>query len=380
MNSPWLTAAGPFLLAGIVCMAVVPLTVVLATMVGRGAVGWPTEARDIHSKPTPRLGGIAMFLGFGVALGVFGSPAAYRWQVIAVTGAIAIAMAVDDILRLPWWTKLALEVGAGIAVAMFGIAITFFAVPGPHGAILVNLAWLAIPVTVAWIVGMQISINFIDGCDGVAAGVTAIVAGVMLLASINRLGGPNTGIQEDVIVMSAALMGCCLGFLVFNWSPARVFMGDSGSHFLGVALGAVTILGVAKIAVALALFVPLLALGLPIGDTAFAIVRRRRNGTSFAAPDAGHIHHRLLDRGLSQRETAITFYLSTGILGCVGLAIFGHKRVLDIAAGLLVVALVVVLWRSRHRRPWARGGEDDTIHVVGRPATPRHVRHSGELD
>jgi UDP-GlcNAc:undecaprenyl-phosphate GlcNAc-1-phosphate transferase len=191
--------------------------------------------------------------------------------VVAVCAAITVTMAIDDILHLPWWGKLVIEVWAGIAVAAAGITITFFALPGPHGSIVYQLGWLALPVTIAWVVGMQTSINFLDGSDGVAAGVVAIVAMVSLLAAINRLESP-TDVQNGTVVLSGALMGCCAGFLFFNLPPARVFMGDGGSHFLGVALAVITILGVAKVAVALSLFVPLIALGLPIGDTAFAIV------------------------------------------------------------------------------------------------------------
>ncbi len=185
--------------------------------------------------------------------------------------------------------------------------------------------------------------------------------------------------QNGVIILSGALMGCCCGFLVFNLPPARVFMGDTGSHFLGVALAVISVLGVAKIAVALALFVPLIALGLPIGDTAFAIVRRRRAGRSPTEPDAGHLHHRMLATGMSPMETALTFYLMTAILGCVALFVFGHKRILDVALALLVVALVGLLWRSRRRRPQF---DADGFLVVRRPpqrARPGSSRRRGRL-
>jgi UDP-GlcNAc:undecaprenyl-phosphate GlcNAc-1-phosphate transferase len=196
---------------------------------------------------------------------------------------------------------------------------------------------------------MQNSINLLDGVDGLAAGVVAIVGGVLFLAAVNRLGVEPS--QSGVILLSSALIGCCLGFLVFNFAPARIFMGDSGSHLLGMLVGIITILGVAKVTVALALFVPVLALALPIGDTAFAIFRRRRQGVGFAHADARHLHHRLLALGLTPRETAITFYLATAILGCVGLAIFGHRKILAVALGLLLVALALLVWRI-----WRRGG------------------------
>jgi UDP-GlcNAc:undecaprenyl-phosphate GlcNAc-1-phosphate transferase len=342
-----------------------------------GAVAEPDAERHLHQEPTPRLGGLALFGGFTVALIVFGGPLAARWQVVGVTAAITIAMLVDDILDLPWKAKLAIEFGAGALTAAVGITINYFAVPGSGAPHLVELALLAAPITAVFVVGMQVSINFLDGSDGVAAGVVAIVATVLMLAAVNRVQGPGD-VQSGVIIVSGALMGCCAGFLVFNLPPARVFMGDTGSHFLGVALAVISILGVAKIAVALALFVPLIALGLPIGDTAFAIVRRRRAGRSPAEPDAGHLHHRLLATGMSPMETALTFYLMTAILGCVALFLFGHRRILDVALALLVIALVALLWRSRRRRPHL--DSDGFLVVRGRRSMPARARRGGEAD
>jgi UDP-GlcNAc:undecaprenyl-phosphate/decaprenyl-phosphate GlcNAc-1-phosphate transferase len=175
-------------------------------------------------------------------------------------------------------------------------------------------------------------------------------------------------------------MGCCVGFLFFNFHPARTFMGDSGSHFLGVALGMITILGVAKLAVALSLLVPLVALGLPIGDTAFAIIRRRRAGRHVTHADTGHLHHRLLDLGFTPRETALTFYLATAILGCIGLALFGHRRVLLVAVGLLAIALIGLIWRNMRREPVVEAEDTGYMTLPGRPATPSRIGHGGEVD
>jgi len=376
-SAPWYPALLPFVLASAVTCAAVPLSMWLARRVG--AVDRPDAERRIHDEPTPRLGGIAMFAGFAIALAVFGSGVEERWDVVAVTAAITVAMAVDDVLRLPPWTKLVIETGAGVMVVALGITISFFGFHS-HPASVLDLGLLAAPVTVVWLVGMQVSINLLDGVDGVASGVVAIVSGVLLLAAINRLG-PIEGIQNSVIVMSGALMGCCFGFLFWNVAPARVFMGDSGSHFLGVAVGTITVLGVAKVAVALTIVVPLLSLGLPIGDTAFAIVRRRRAGTGIAAPDAGHLHHRLLALGLSPRETALAFYLATTILGCIALGIFGHRKVLAIAAVLLVVVLVALVRRSRRRGGNLEGRPlRHWLLVSDREAVASRARRGGEAD
>ncbi len=383
-SAGWLPALPPFLLASIVTILVVPGSMILARHLG--AMAEPDAGRHFHAEPTPRLGGIALFAGFAVAVLVFGSSVPDRWQVLVVTGAITAAMLADDMLDLPWNTKLAIELAAGVLAAALGITINFFAIPGGHGPSVVQLGLLAAPITAVFILGMEVSINLLDGSDGVAAGVVAIVATVLMLAAVNRVAtGGN--FENGVIVMSGALMGSCAGFLVFNLPPARVFMGDTGSHFLGVAVALTSILGVAKIAVALALFVPLIALGLPIGDTAFAIVRRRRAGLSPTQPDAGHLHHRMLRTGMTPMETALTFYLMTAILGCIALFILGHKRILDVALALLVVSLGALIWRMRRRprHPHPPGvtssfDADGSVVIRGRGGIPARIRRAGEDD
>jgi UDP-GlcNAc:undecaprenyl-phosphate GlcNAc-1-phosphate transferase len=203
--------------------------------------------------------------------------------------------------------------------------ITFLSLPGIG---IIKLGLLGVPVSLFWIVGMQNTVNLLDGVDGLAAGVVMIVALTLMFA------GAGTR-QPDVVQLSGALAGACGGFLLFNSSPARIFMGDSGAHFLGTALAVISILGVAKVAVAFALAIPILALALPIADTAWAIVRRGRTRAGVAQPDLKHIHHRLLDFGLNARQTCFVFYSASGLLGAVGLTIFGHGRIL---------AVVFVAW------------------------------------
>ena len=301
-GSPWLSALPPFLIASAVCIAAVPGSMWLARRTG--AVAQPDGDRHLHARPTPRLGGIALFIGFAVAIAFFGSGITERWQVVAVTGAITIAMAIDDILDLNWLQQARHRGGRGRprrgASASRSRRSRF---PAPIRRVW-ELGLLTAPVTVVWLVGMQVSVNLLDGADGVAAGVVAIVAGVCLLAAISRISSDHD-VQSGVVILSGAVMGCCLGFLIFNLPPARVFMGDSGSHFLGIALGVITILGVAKVVVGLSILVPLIALGLPIGDTLFAILRRTLSGRNPAAPDAGHLHHRLRAVGLNPIETAL---------------------------------------------------------------------------
>ena len=347
----FLVAAPIFLVAVAVTLASIPLVRWLSFRVG--AVAQP-GGRNIHSQPTARLGGLALTAGFVVAVALFGRAIPYWGQIEAVAILVALLLALDDILGLPFWTKLVVQVLCSLLVAWgFGITISYVTLPHLD----LHLEWAAIPVTVIWLVGMQNSINLLDGVDGLAAGVVAIVGGVLFLAAVNRLGVDPA--QGPVILLASALIGCCLGFLVFNFAPARIFMGDSGSHVLGMLVGVITILGVAKVTVALALFVPVVALALPIGDTAFAIWRRRREGVGVATADARHLHHRLLNLGLTTRETAVTFYRATAILGCVGLAIFGHHKILAVALGLLVLALALLGWKiwRRHGFSFQQGPE-----------------------
>jgi len=337
-------AIPPALLAAGLAAILSPLAILVARRLGMVAV--PRE-RDIHKRPTPVLGGLALYLAFAVAVLAMAPDEIERTAVLAVTGGAALIMVVDDRRGLPPWVKLAAQLAlALVAATAFGapLQISYFG----FGGRIVELGLLSVPVTVFWLVGMANTVNFLDGVDGLAAGVVAIVE-VTLLVAASILG------QGDVVAIAADLAGACVGFLFWHWHPARTFMGDSGSNFLGFAVGLLSILGVAKIAVGFALIVPLLALAVPIADTAWAIVRRRRRRVSIAHPDTRHIHHQLLDFGLSQPQACLLLYCCTGILGALGLMLFGHRRALAGAVLLMMVPLSTVvgelLIRSAKRVP-----------------------------
>jgi UDP-GlcNAc:undecaprenyl-phosphate GlcNAc-1-phosphate transferase len=303
-----------------------------------GAVAEPGD-RFIHERPTARLGGLAIYLGFGLSAALFStSPATLGLLLSAAV--ITTLMVFDDIHGARPIVKLLFQVGASLlAILVFDITIHF--VNLPVGLIELSAA-AAIPLTLLWFVSLQNTINLIDGVDGLAAGVVAIVAATLLLAAINHG-------ETDIVILAGALIGACLGFLFFNWHPARIFMGDSGSNFLGFTLAGLSVLSVAKGTVVLALIVPVAALAIPFVDTAWAIVRRRRRGTSIATPDTEHLHHRLLDFGLSPRETALVFYFGTAIFAAVGLAIYGHRKVLLGAILLMLFGIAAIVVR-RFRR------------------------------
>ena len=338
----------PFVVAMILCAAAVPLAIYLSRR-----FGWIAEpgGRHAHASPTPKLGGLALYAGFALSVAIFLPGYGATPGVLIVTGLATGLLAIDDKWAMKPLVKLAVQLGlALLAVAVFDVQIRFFSLPGGH---IVQLGLLMAPVSVFWLVGMQNTVNFLDGADGLAAGVIGIVAVILVLAA-GQLQ------QIEIVKMSAALAGCCVGFLIFNFPPARIFMGDSGAHFLGVALGMISILGVAKVAVAFALAAPVLALAVPIADTGWAVVRRRLRGTSVARPDLLHLHHRLQSLGLDPRQTSFVFYSATALLGSLGLTLFGHGRILAvvlIATAVLISTVAAdLLQQSRWRvpAPWLR--------------------------
>jgi len=326
----------PFL-AALVCTAIVVLPVRWLAF-RLGAIAKPGD-RFIHQHPTARLGGLAMYLGFGLAAALFSTEPTTLGLLLSAA-IITTLMVFDDIGGVRPLFKLGFQIAASLlAIVGFGISIRFIGLPG---GVITLAPLVSVVLTLLWFVSLQNTINFLDGVDGLAAGVVAIVAATLLLAAINRN-------ETGIVILAGALIGACIGFLFFNWHPARIFMGDSGSNFLGFTLAALSVLSVAKGTVVLALIVPAAALAIPILDTGWAIVRRRRRGRSIATPDTEHLHHRLLDFGLSPRETALVFYFGTAIFAAVGLTIYGHRKVLLVAILLLLLGIAIIVVR-RFRR------------------------------
>jgi UDP-GlcNAc:undecaprenyl-phosphate GlcNAc-1-phosphate transferase len=309
--------------AGIVTAAATPLVRILSL---RWGITAKPGGRNVHTGEISRLGGVAMFLGFLAALiaewvaemwfGV-GGDALLKGDgplfgfligllVIFATGVI------DDILSLSPAAKLAGQVLAAGVVVYFGLRVDFVANPFAGGG-LQSLGLLGIPVTLVWIVGFTNVINLIDGLDGLAAGVT-------MIATISFLVLAHQQNQLVAAAISCALIGCCAGFLRYNFNPASIFMGDSGAMFLGFTLGCLALLGVMKSVAAITLAVPLLIIGVPIFDTATAIIRRVRHQRPIQEADNGHIHHRLLGRGFNQRQTVLIIYVWSAMLAVGGYA------------------------------------------------------------
>ena len=357
-------ALGPSLVALAIVLGLTPITIILARRLD--FMAHPRSSRDIHTRAVPYGGGLAMYVAFAVAGLIFLPHQLKLVGVILLGGIAAVVFALDDRFNLPALPKLLVNVGLALAaVEVFGLHIDFLFL----GVVRIHdLGLLILPVTLLWIIGMQNTVNLLDGVDGLAAGVVGIVAVVLMIAAAGRLGVSG---QREVLILCGILAATCAGFLAFNFHPARIFMGDSGSQFLGTVLALLSILGVAKVTVAAALLVPVLALAIPIADTAWAIVRRRRDGTSVAHADSRHVHHRLLNFGLTQPETCVVFYGATGILGAVGLAVYGHKRIL--AAAIVFIVVIISTLLGERLQVWNRrlpipGGRILRLVLEGRTA------------
>lgn len=311
------------------------------------------EARRVHTSPMPRIGGLAIYFGFIVAIAISFMLPVLRFAeeierilllIVAATIVVAV-MLYDDVFGVPPIPKLLFQIlAAGIVVfprlrdEQAGIIIETFNVPYID-TVELPLA-VAILFTLFWIVGMMNAVNWADGLDGLAGSVTLIAAVIMFLHTYFRPPGDP---QFTISLLAIALAGAIVGFLPWNWHPARIIMGDTGAMFLGFALATISVVGGAKIATAL------LALGVPILDMAWVILYRVINGRSPLYADRGHLHHRLLDAGLSQTQIVGVFAMLTAVFGTFALALPTREMKLFamVGMGIVVLALVAALARRK---------------------------------
>lgn len=247
---------------------------------------------------------------------------------LLIGGTVILAVGIiDDMKQISAKTKLFGQILAAMLPILFGVKIEWLT--NPFGD-MIYLDYLATPLTVLWIVSLTNTVNLIDGLDGLAAGVSTIAAITILMVALQQ----NLWV---VAILTAALAGSALGFLQHNFNPAKIFMGDTGSMFLGYMLAGISVLGTVKSAATIALVVPIVALGLPIMDTAFAIIRRYSHGHPIFKPDKGHLHHRLLEMGLTQKQAVLLMYT---ISGCLGLSAIVLSEVNKTYGVLLIMLLL----------------------------------------
>ena len=325
----WLKVLLALLAAVGIGFAFTPIVKSFAVKVG--AMDVPGEARRVHDHPIPRMGGLAIFLGFLISVLLF-ADITRQVQGILIGAVIIVATgAVDDVVGLRYYVKLAAQLlAAGVAVA-HGVVIEILMNPNifsTHESLLTGA--LAIPITVFWIVGITNAVNLIDGLDGLACGVSTISSVTMLVVALMVAEG-------NVAVILAALAGACIGFIPYNFNPAKIFMGDTGALLLGYVLATVSVLGMFKFYAIVTFVVPVLALALPLFDTLFAIIRRVLKGQNPMTPDRGHLHHRLIDMGLSQKQAVAVLYALSAMLGLTAV-------VISTSGGLRVLLLIVELF------------------------------------
>ncbi|MEI6499517.1 MAG: MraY family glycosyltransferase [Armatimonadota bacterium] len=286
-----------------------------------GAVAQP-GGRRIHQQPTAQAGGLAIYAGFWVAFLALSWPMDPRVPGMLIGSLLLLIMCLaDDIKNLSPVLRLFGQFLVAL-IAVYG-GVQVHGLTNPLGALgtyhYISLGWLSIPLTVLWIMTITNAMNWLDGLDGLVAGVAAL-AGLTIM-----VGAGTTGLPL-VAIAAGALAGGCLGFLPFNFNPARIFMGDTGAMFLGYMLACIAVIGPFKSATAITVFVPLLVLGVPIFDTVTGIIRRLLAGKSPLAADRGHIHHRLIDRGLTVRQAVLTIYLLTAMLCLLALRLWRWRN------------------------------------------------------
>ena len=326
--------------AGLSCV-LTPLIKLFARKIG--AIDIPKDERRMHKKPIPRLGGLSIILGFLVSFLIFGEVETELRGVFIGAGLIAALGIVDDVHSLRALPKFAVQILAAVIVVCHGCRI--------EQVIGLRLPeWLSYTVSILWIVTITNAVNFIDGLDGLAAGVSAISAGTMLVVAMMLVPEPNAMISA---ILLAGLVGGCIGFIPYNFNPASIFMGDTGSTFLGFMLASVSIFGLFKTYAMISFAVPFLLLGLPIFDISFAVLRRLFRGQSPMHADRGHVHHRLIDMGFSQKQAVAICYLISAALGLCAVvwADNGEVQALILLAALLVIGTIAAkLIFSKHHK------------------------------
>jgi UDP-GlcNAc:undecaprenyl-phosphate GlcNAc-1-phosphate transferase len=357
-------------IAAAVALAVVPIARRLS--IKAKLVDEP-GGRKVHTTAVPRLGGVGIVSGFMAAVLVqLAGEMWLGWEHVLIVGDgqllgtvlgilfICGVGIIDDVRGMRAGVKLAGQVVAALFPVMLGLRIEFFGNPFAEGVL--RLGWWGYPLTVIWLVAFANVVNLIDGLDGLAGGIAAISAASFLALAVDMD-------QAIAGVLAAALIGGCLGFLRYNFNPASIYMGDSGSLSIGFILGCISLTGVMKSAAAISLLAPLLIIGVPVFDTASAILRRSLHGRPIHEADNGHIHHRLLHAGFSVRQTVLVIYAWAGMLAVGGYAM--RPEVLSAWGRVVVLVLMVgasafMAWRLGLLSPARIHGDDVQSRVRNR--------------
>lgn len=323
-----MTYLSTFFAALVISVAATPLSISLAKK--WGAIDYP-GSRRVHQKPIPRLGGIAIYLAFWMAAAITQTWDQTLWGLFAGSTLILLVGIWDDIRGMRPLVKLLWQIAAAAILLFFGFSVPTISLPFLEP---IKLGSLGLGLIIFWVVGLVNTVNIADGLDGLAAGI-CFGAALLLFWSANNIH------NVPAAHWTLALAGASLGFLFFNFHPARVFMGDSGSMFLGYIIGGISIAGLLKTATILGLVFPLLVLGMPLTDLTFAIIRRKLKGRPISTADRGHLHHRLLDAGLTQRQAVLLMYVMSACFGIT--AILGASGYWVWAVALLLANFALLI-------------------------------------
>lgn len=318
--------------AFLISFSTTPAVIALANKIK--AIDVPKDERRVHKKPIPLIGGLAIFYGFVISVLCFAVIDGPTMGILIGSLIMVTIGVIDDMRDLNAKIKLIFQIAAALIVVYFGIEVEYIANPlskwfGPQ---YINLGLWSIPLTIVWVVGVTNAVNLIDGLDGLAVGISSIASVALLSLTILSK-------NLNVAIIIAALAGAGFGFLPYNFNPAKIFMGDTGSTFLGFVLACISIQGLMKMYALISFAVPVLILGLPIFDTFFAILRRIAKKKPIMSPDRGHLHHRLIDMGFSQRQTVTILYTLTSLL-CLTAVVMALK---DALRGLILVFAVLLV-------------------------------------
>ena len=341
--------------AFLVAFAATPMVISLAHKLN--AIDVPKDARRVHKKPTPLIGGLAIFYGFIVSVLCFATLDRETAGILVGSIIIVIVGMIDDITDMKAIVKLMFQILAAAIVVYSGVRIEHFANPFFHWFgppyIVLNF-WVSVAITMMWIVGVCNAVNLIDGLDGLAVGVSSI-------ASLSMLAMTLISQNLNIAIITAAVAGAAFGFLPYNFNPAKIFMGDTGALFLGFILACISVQGFLKFSAIISFAIPLLMLGLPLFDTVFAIFRRVSSGRSPMSPDRGHLHHKLLDMGFSQKQTVAILYTLTAILclTAVVVSIRGYLRGIFLIVAVMIIILASLKLMGQLRNP--EQYTDDTL-------------------
>ena len=324
-----------FITAFVVAFLLTPFVKKLAFKIG--AVDIPKDDRRMHTKPTALAGGLAIFAGFIISALVFVHKDMAFWGILAGSVIIIVLGVFDDVYALSAKLKLGVQIVAAAIPVLCGVQVDMIKVPefiDEYGYL--DLKYFAIPLTIMWIVGVTNAVNLLDGLDGLACGVSSISA--LTLLCIALLVG-----EPVVAFATAALAGACFGFLPYNFNPAKLFMGDTGALFLGYMLSTLSVIGLFKGYAVISIAAPFLILGLPLFDTVTAMLRRAKNHKPIMSPDRGHLHHRLVDAGLSQKQAVGVIYTMCAVLCLIAVLLIWTGAVSPLALLIVIVAFALFI-------------------------------------